>query len=386
MTTALRDDPTGAIPFGLDSSDDSDSSSAESDANGEVVESFAERLAGAFERAADNVGLIPHDLEIAGVRIQLELAGRALEPVLLRALAHRVIDCREPGAFDLTVRAWDSASSGVEMPAPDVQPMGFHAGHLPELSDHRFHCALDPHSGGFSCFDRSTATAIWTCPDAVRAQPYECAAPLRSILQAALLEKGLQLAHGAVVGTDHGGALLLGRGGSGKSNTALACLVAGLHYIGDDYVLLDRDEKTAHNVFQTGKLFPDDLHLFPSLQKAVRNSTLNHAGKHVFFVGESSFGEPSSTRGDQVSALEVRVALIARIGTGSRSRVRPARRAEALLALAPNTLIQLPGGGAADLRNLARFLAEVPTCVIELGSDRSEVAKAVARVIEEHAR
>lgn len=351
------------------------------------LEGYGARLDESFERAADVAGLVRHDLEIANMTVRLELAGAALDPVLLRALAHRANATSGAPAVDLTIRAWDAASTGVRCPAPDTELTDLHAGFLPELSSDRFHSALDPHSGAFSFFDRSGALGVWTCPDADRAEPYECAAPMRSILQAALQARGLQLAHGAVVGTERGGALILGRGGSGKSNTALACLGAGMHYVGDDYVILKASRKRAHNVFQTGKLFPEDLDLHPGLRPARATASRNHAGKWVFFFAESGHDENATGLRDAfVSNLDVRVALIAEIGSGSRTTVRPARKAEALLALAPNTLIQLPGGGATDLRQLAGFLAHVPTCVIELGPDREEVAQAVARTIEEHAR
>lgn len=345
--------------------------------DGAPLERFAERLQHSFQRAADCVGLVRHDLEVGGLHVRLELAGRALEPVLLRALAHRTrdLDCGE--SADLTVQAWDSTSTGVDLPAPGVEPTDLRAGFLPELSDDRFHCALDPSSGAFSWSDRRAATAVWACPDARQARPYECAAPLRSILQVALQGHGLQLVHGAVVGTEQSGALILGRGGVGKSNTALACLGAGMRYLGDDYVVLDGSRKVAHNVFQTGKLFPTDLVAHPSLDAATHRSH-NHAGKLVFFLAQT-FTE------SLVSSLDVRVALIARVGADARTTIRPARPAEALLALAPNTLIQLPGTGGTELRSMAELLSGLPTFVIELGPDRSEVARTIARVIEEHA-
>ena len=50
-----------------------------------------------------------------------------------------------------------------------------------------------------------------------------------------------QVVHAASVGTKDGAVLIVGKGGSGKSTSALACLNAGMYYLGDDYTLISND-------------------------------------------------------------------------------------------------------------------------------------------------
>ena len=68
---------------------------------------------------------------------------------------------------------------------------------------------------------------------------------------------GRQLIHAAAVGTDIGGALIVGKGGVGKSTTSLASLAAGLRFVGDDYVIVGFDpHPTAWSLYCTAKVSP----------------------------------------------------------------------------------------------------------------------------------
>jgi len=69
-----------------------------------------------FERATTATSLVRLDFRIAGSVVRTELAGPALVPFFTRALAHlRIDDVAEP---DVTIRLWDSHSTGVEMVKP----------------------------------------------------------------------------------------------------------------------------------------------------------------------------------------------------------------------------------------------------------------------------
>lgn len=48
----------------------------------------------------------------------------------------------------------------------------------------------------------------------------------------------LLMLHGAVVGAEGKGILIVGRSGAGKSTLSVSCLLAGMDFVGDDYVFL----------------------------------------------------------------------------------------------------------------------------------------------------
>lgn len=69
---------------------------------------------------------------------------------------------------------------------------------------------------------------------------------------------GLIPVHGAAVGTGGRGVLLIANGGGGKSTLAASCLLSGMDYAGDDYVLLSsQGAPAAMPLFSTLKLNPD---------------------------------------------------------------------------------------------------------------------------------
>ena len=132
--------------------------------------------------------------------------------------------------------------------------------------------------------------------------------------------------------------LVAGPSGSGKSTTTLACLEAGLGYLGDDYVLLDVDEPSVHSLYSTAKLEPDNLHRFPELAPLVANPDRLDSQKAMLFLHEH--------RPEQlVLHAPVGAILLPRIAHTSRTTLAPAPASAAMSALAPTTLFQLPGYG-----------------------------------------
>ena len=69
----------------------------------------------------------------------------------------------------------------------------------------------------------------------------------------------------------------------------------------------------------------------------------------------------------------LRAILVMRIGSGRETRLLPARGMDALTALAPSTMAQLPASGAEDLRFLKELVQSLPSWVLEVGSDLTQI-------------
>lgn len=79
----------------------------------------------------------------------------------------------------------------------------------------------------------------------------------------------LFLVHSAAVGMDGKGVLISAFGGGGKTTLALSCLLQGMDYVADDYLLLDQDKAhLVYPVYATGYMLPDSLELLPQLKKS----------------------------------------------------------------------------------------------------------------------
>ena len=76
----------------------------------------------------------------------------------------------------------------------------------------------------------------------------------------------------------------------------------------------------------------------------------------------------------------IRAVLVPRIRGEATTRLLAASKREALLALAPSSLIHLPNSGARSLDRVARLIEHVPCYWLELGRDWEA---AVPRHVEE---
>jgi hypothetical protein len=333
-------------------------------------------VAASFSAAADRAGrIVERCYRIGGQSVRLQFAGPALVPKLTPALTHLASSHHLPPA--LTVRLWDSASTTTTMPSPpwtthDYRPRGEVQGY----NDDQLRTLYDGGSGTLSVLENVRNLGYFWIRDAGDIPYYESGAPLREILTWWMSRHARLCLHGAAVGTRRGAALLVGRGGSGKSTTALACLAAGMLYVGDDYCLVPSDgTASVHSLYSSAKLDPGNLWRLPGLASLVSNADRLQAEKALLFLHEHSPGQT-------VPDLPLRVVLLPTVGEHAATRFSPASSASALLALAPSTVFQL-GPAPAALQVMSHLVRRLPCYRLHLGTDLGGVADAIARVIAE---
>lgn len=299
---------------------------------------------------------------IAGLGVRVRFAGPALVDRVVPAFEHLEV----PGAWvpDLDVCFWDSASTGI---APPPSPFALDRwgplGELEGFCDDTTWTVFDQHTGSLNVLDRHSGRSIFWVRDAARVEPWQTGFPLRVILGRWGADHGLRMAHTAAVGTDAGFVLLTGKGGSGKTTTALACLEAGLGYAGDDFCLV-RAEPTpvVHSIYSTAKVAPDAMARFPSLTDLVLNP--GRAPEEKAVVRLTPRFAPALTATAPLEAVVMPVVV-----GGRRSRLVPASHAEALLALAPSSIFAVSGTRSDALADLAAVVRALPTYRLELGTD-----------------
>lgn len=213
-------------------------------------------------------------------------------------------------------------------------------------------------------------------PDAF--PPWEPGAPLRAFLHWAYADRGLRLTHAGTLGRNGRGVLFAGSGGSGKSGTVLAGLVNGLRSVGDDYVLLQAGGGgvRALPVFSTLKQDPAGFERL-SLGSRVGARPLNWQGKHQFGIREL-------VADGVADALDIAAVLLPRIGAGT-TRIEPASPREALLALAPSALYQMPGERESGFRFFSGIVGMLPSFHLHLGPDPADIARAISSFLERNA-
>jgi hypothetical protein len=336
-------------------------------------------LVSSFAAAADaNGGATADRHAVAGAQVLLRFASPELRESLAPAFAHLACPGAPAGGpYSLTVNLWDSATTGAPPPARPPVPVDVAPGALFHFQEASIRGAYQPGLETLSVFDAGSGVAWHWVADAA-AQPYwDKACPIRQILSWWLALRGSIQLHGAAVGTGSVGVLLVGKGGSGKSTTALSTLGSDLRYAGDDYVAASVDpDPWVHSLYNSGKLEPDHLHgLLPHLVPLVANLDERADEKAVIYV-QQHFPE-QTTEGFALGSI-----LVPTIQPAQReSRIISTSRAAAFAALAPSTMLQLHTADSRAWQAMSRLVARVPCFGLELGSDVAAIPGLIGEFI-----
>lgn len=297
---------------------------------------------------------------IAGKNICIYFYGEKIAHVFSLALAHQQ-EAASPHD-DLTIHTWDSMQTGKIITAPwDDSEFRKDQAH----TDPDFFGVYVGGEESLNFYDPETKTGYFWTHDASRVPDWSLGAPFRTIFHWFFTERNVHLIHGAVVGRNNTSVLLTARSGSGKSTTSLACLLSGMDYLADDYVAITTDNAeqmpVAHSLYQTAKMTREGTNIFPELADIIWNKGYGEGEKAVVFLSEHFPGQVKNI--SSLSAI-----FIPRI-VGGETTIVPASRIEAMLAIAPTTLLQLPLAETSKVGAFRDILEKIPCYFINLGSD-----------------
>jgi hypothetical protein len=333
------------------------------------LELFFDRLLDTFAHARGRGGnAVEHSLRIGGHTVTVAFANSSLAGRLVPAISHLCVGTGEPSRYRLL--AWDTASTRARIPSPPWNGGDYFGnGEIRGCLTGRFRAAFDTTAGTLSMLDCERRIGLLWIRDAARLPGYVVAAPFRVVLSWWGSMHGLQLLHAGAVGTPSGGVLVAGEGGAGKSSICLSCLLDGLCYLGDDYVLTGLARSLmAYSLYNSGKLAPENLRLrFPDLLPFLRHGPRVNHEKDVLFAHQHW---PTLTVGE----LPIRAILLPRIGSAGSASLVPISPAAVLRDLLPHSLFPLPGARHAAFAGLARVVRSVPCYALEIGSDLRRVA------------
>jgi hypothetical protein len=343
----------------------------------EDVESLFHGMEAAFERAmcARPDGLWQRSYAFAGRRARVRVVGRELAEHISSAFAHLPMDDTAP---TFTIDLWDESETGTPCPAAseDVgQTWAVGGGLLTSVAGGQF----VRHRLGQSTIwlDRRRQRLIASVTAAGRLSLYERGKPLHYLLSLWHNDRKAYVIHAGLVARNGDGVLFLGPGGAGKSTSALACFCHGFQYLADDCVALESVEDggfLGHSVYSAPWLQPAHLVEFPTLAAHAICGRL--PGEAKAFV---PLGRLHPERLARVATI--RALALPRVVRARASRLRAASKGEALLAVAPSSIVLFaPSPGAEGLRVLARLVERVPTYWLELGSDLETIAGCVESV------
>jgi hypothetical protein len=332
-------------------------------------EDFVAALESSLAESARSSPPIERWIELAGRVIALELANDEMAQKIWPALepARRAVDGRVQPA--LRVRLWDSRTTGIRMVARPWSESAFvERGEIRGFNDERYRTAYNLGSEILSVYDHAARRAYFWTPDARTIPYWETANPLRSIFAWWLEHEGVQTVHAAGIARGDDGLLLTGRGGSGKSTTALLAVRAGFEYAGDNNVAIEpapgaagENVHVCHPLYDTASVHAANLDRLPHLRAHVRNAGRPDE-KSLVFMRDAAPGRAARS-------FRIRAILLPRVTRLARTVIARATASQALLALAPSTIFSIPLARELGLRRLGAFVRTVPAFDLALAPD-----------------
>lgn len=332
------------------------------------AEAMAANYAAAAERHEERVGLL-----LAGVAIELRFASPALREALLPALRH-LPPIPEGQAPALTISAWDRAGSGVAAPQPPFDRKRItDRGDIWGFTSQRYRLAFHYGEYSVSVFDRELGQGCFWVDDAAGLPYWTAAAPLRTLLHWCMEASGRQLLHAAAVGTANGGLLLIGRGGLGKSSTALAGLLSGMDFAGDDYVAVALEpQPRVYPLYGSAKVNRDQIERFASLAAQLRNPGGAADEKAIFDL------LPAYRAQIPDSGMPIRAILVPGVADQEDSVIDADLGLDtARHAAAFSTVEQLPYAGRGTYGFIDELIRRVPAYRLRLGRNRAALAQSL---------
>jgi hypothetical protein len=344
-----------------------------------------------FEEAAAAGGSSEELFEVAGETLAIRCAGATQTAELRRAFHHLKSNAPAHTKPGLTLSAWNN---GVVPAGPflELTLARFYEnwsilcgprGEVLDFNTDEIAVIYHPGPDVLSVLDRGNGKAFYLLRDDAPLPFWELSSPFRHILHPWFSTRGVQYTHAGAVGNARGGVLLAGKGGSGKSTTSLLCASAGMRYAADDYCLtrpgISDEDATVFSLYGTAKLKgPEDLERLPEMAgRSFNEDSFEHGG-----VGKGTFNLSDLWPERMASGFPLRAILLPTVVDGTASRLEPCSPADALLALAPSTLAQLPFSGVADSLRLAALADKVPAYRLYLGSDLARIPILIEGLID----
>lgn len=334
-------------------------------------------LAAAYARAADRwpENVAAFDIRIAGFRLRVEVVGRVLAETIRRAFSHLIVSAGERA--DLTINVWDETETGIAVADQyssqrrrddDVEIL------LKISEDGRYVC--EQRDLSVSWLDTETSRIVSCISSASFQYLDERARPFHKLISAWLDERGVQFVHAGLIEWDGTGVLFVGNGGAGKSTSSVACLRAGMGYLGDDFVGIQMHDGACrgHGFFSSCLLNVHHLRRFPDLKPHAVPAHQDFEDKSILFLHEVF---PDSLRG----TVDIGAIMMPRIVDREESSYRPASKAEALFAIAPTSVMFLPRPSQKAFDRVTDLVLGLPTYWLELGRDIDGIPDAVKALI-----
>jgi hypothetical protein len=324
--------------------------------------------------AARPDALSEHLYVVAGTSVRLRIVGRGLAQEVTPPFDHLKgsVPAGNPG---LTIDIWSQEETGVKgMPVTNYERGEFLSA-ITASPGGRY--IKEERYGGLVLLDRRTSHVVGYRGSSDTLYVDERARPIQRLLSIWLDDRDFQLLHSGLVSWEGRGVLFVGKAGAGKSTSSIACLRGGFGFLGDDITWFEDagdGSYTGHGLFASCLMTPMHLTRFPDLAHHADATKHAHDEKSLVFLSRL-FSERMER------SVTISVVALPRVVDSDETSFRPALNGEALLAMAPTSLMFLPGASARSLDKLSNLVERVPCYWLELGRDVDRIPDAVRRMM-----
>ncbi len=186
-------------------------------------------------------------------------------------------------------------------------------------------------------------------------------------------QENLLLLHSAAVGINHKGVLISARGGSGKSTLSVSCLLEGLAFVGDDYILMSgAGERHALPLYTMVGLNQDMIQLLKPDMPVVKTEEKRN-NKQFFDATAYPFEEQ----------LPIKAILYPQVTEQSEPTITPTDRGPVLVKLVHSSASQI--GGRRDTQLVKRMmdrLKDLPVYQFNLSKDLKKNVNVLKHFVE----
>ncbi len=316
-----------------------------------------------------------YEFRLSAFKIRLIFFRECLYTHFTQAFKHlETMDESEP---QLTIYVCDHFSSVVPLKLPTSMDFGLQTrGEMLALSDKNILTSYNHHDGALNIVHLNRNVAVYWIRGLRYLPWWTAGSPLQRILACWMRHQQHELTHAAAVGDLFSSVLFAGKSGAGKSTTTLACTMAGMQSLSEDYCLIQQASvPVVHNVYNTLKLDEKTLQFFPQLAPWIANKNRKNHEKALVF-------QSPEFPGTLASSLPIKAVFVLEKTSSQQTRYVVCSKSEALLALSASTILQLSWSFQSTMAFYGQFLEQVPCYKLLLGTDLNNVAQCVATFLK----
>lgn len=287
--------------------------------------------------------------------VEMHFADSSLAGHVMPAFRH--IEKPGRGDLDLLVRISDeSTHPGFLDETPWKTQIEESGDRILMANSGSLHMQYNPDSAVFSLIDTERGEAWYHARSLPDIPWYEKSAPMRMIMHWMCETHGMTLVHAGAVSCGSSCILLTGKGGSGKSTTAVSCALSGMRYLGDDYIVLMKNGTThAASLYCSAKVGKDMLGRLPEISVAIPGAD---GEKAVLFL-------EAACTADASVPMPVSAILAPKV-SDSGPRVRRIPGVMAFAEISSSTIFQMPGSGKSTFEALRELFRDIPVHALDL--------------------